>query len=291
MQVTTGITSVYGVFGDPVAHSLSPLMHNAAFMHCAIDAIYVPFHVTAEGLATAVASLKALAIKGVNVTIPHKEAIIPLLDQIDPAARQIGAVNTVVNNNGSLIGYNTDSSGFIRSASQDLGFSPPGKQVLLLGAGGACRAVISALLSAGVERITVANRNLYRAVDLITSFQTGQTRQQLAAVSYHSAEFLQAVSQADLLVNTTSVGLHGESLEFLPLENIKGSALIYDMVYSKVGTALTQAAESRGLSSVDGLSLLAAQGEDAFFIWTGVRLSDGFMRQQLSDYLHQMGKG
>jgi len=285
IQVVTGKTAVYGVFGDPVAHSLSPLMHNAAFVHCAIDATYVPFHVTADELSAAVVALKALNIKGINVTIPHKEAIIPLLDHVDPAARQIGAVNTVINSNGRLIGYNTDSSGFIRSAHQDLGFSPPGKQVLLLGAGGACRAAVQALLAAGVQRIIVANRNLQRAVNLIESFQSDATQPQLVAVSYQSTEFLQAVSVADLLVNTTSVGLHGENLNFLTLENIKGSALIFDMIYSKTGTALVQAARSRGLASIDGLSLLAAQGEDAFNIWTGESLPDGFMRQKLNEYL------
>jgi shikimate dehydrogenase len=160
--------------------------------------------------------------------------------------------------------------------------------VLLLGAGGACRAAVQALLSAGVQQITVANRNFHRAVDLITTFQTDKTQQQLAAVSYQSAEFLQAVSAADLLVNTTSVGLHGEYLNFFPLENIKGSALIFDMVYSKPGTALVRAARLRGLSSIDGLSLLAAQGEDAFKIWTRESLPEGFMRQQLSEYLDQM---
>ena len=285
MQMLTGKTAVYGVFGDPVAHSLSPLMHNAAFVHCAIDAIYVPFHVTADALVAGVAALKALNIKGINVTIPHKETIIPLLDHVDPAARQIGAVNTVVNSNGRLLGYNTDSSGFIRSAHQELGFSPPGKQVLLLGAGGACRAAVQALLSAGVQKITVANRTVQRAVDLINNVQIDETQQQVAAVSYQSAEFFQAVSHADLLVNTTAVGLHGEILNFFPLENIKGSALIFDMVYTKAGTALVQAARLRGLSSIDGLSLLAAQGEDAFRIWTGESLSAGFMRQQLTEYL------
>ncbi len=284
MHEVTGKTAVYGVFGDPVAHSLSPLMHNAAFNNCAIDATYVPFHVTSDKLAAAVAALKVLAIKGVNVTIPHKEAIIPLLDEVDPQALQIGAVNTVVNNNGRLTGYNTDCSGFIRSAQKELGFSPAGKQVLLLGAGGACRAAVQALLSAGVQRITVANRHLPRAVDLVAGFQSGGTQQELIAVPYSSADFSSAVIHADLLVNTTSVGLHGEFLDFLPLENIKGSALIYDMVYSKAGTALVHAVRSRGLSGIDGLSLLAAQGEDAFFIWTGMRLPDGFMRQQLVDY-------
>lgn len=285
MQMVTGKTAIYGVFGDPVAHSLSPLMHNAAFVHCAIDAIYVPFHVTPDALAAAVVALKTLNIKGINVTIPHKETIIPLLDHVDPAARQIGAVNTVTNTNGRLIGYNTDSSGFIRSAHQELGFSSPGKQVLLLGAGGACRAAVQALLSAGVKKITIANRTVQRAVDLIKNFQIDETQQQLVAVSYQSTEFFQAVSHADLLVNTTSVGLHEEPLNFFPLENIKGSALIFDMVYSKAGTALVHAARLRGLSSIDGLSLLAAQGEDAFRIWTGENLPAGFMLRQLTDYL------
>lgn len=285
MQIVTGNSAVYGIFGDPVAHSLSPLMQNAAFVHCAIDAVYVPFQVTADSLAAAVGSLKILDIKGINVTIPHKEAIIPLLDHVDPIARQIGAVNTVVNDHGRLVGYNTDSSGFIRSAIEDLGFSPHGKKVLLLGAGGACRAAVQSLLTAQVQQITVANRHVVRAADLITAFKTDAGQPHLVAVPYASPEFLQAVCAADLLVNTTSVGLHGESVDFLPLENIKGSALIFDMVYSKAGTALVQTARRHGLTCVDGLSLLTAQGEDAFFIWTKKRLPHGFMRQTLVDYL------
>ncbi|MFO7811797.1 MAG: shikimate dehydrogenase [Pelovirga sp.] len=285
MQILTGNSKVYGIFGDPVAHSLSPLMHTTAFAHCGIDAVYVPFQVTTEALPAAVSSLRALDIKGINVTIPHKEAIIPLLDHVDPTAKQIGAVNTVVNDHGRLIGYNTDSSGFMRSVIDDLGFSPQGKKVLLLGAGGACRAAVQALLATQVQQITVANRHLERAVDLITGFKSETGQPHLVAVSYRSCEFLQAVSAADLLINTTSVGLHGESLDFLPLENIKGSALIFDMVYSTTGTALVRSAQRRGFTCIDGLSLLAAQGEDAFFIWTGKRLPHGFMRQTLVDYL------
>ncbi len=290
MYAITGHSGVYGVFGDPVKHSLSPLMHNAAFNHVAIDAIYVPFHVPSGSLATAVSAIRSLGIKGINVTIPHKEAIIPFLDEVDQTAQRVGAVNTVVNSNGRLVGYNTDSSGFLRSACSDLGFKPPGSQVVLLGAGGACRAAVQALLSAGVKQITIVNRTVSRAIDLIASFKTDSTRQQLTAVTYQSATLLQALANADLLVNTTSIGLQGEMLDLFPLENIKGSALIYDMVYSGVGTALVQAAGQRGLTCIDGLSLLAAQGEDAFFIWTGVRLPDGFMHQQLLKYLHQMGK-
>lgn len=284
MLPLTGKTSVYGIFGDPVAHSLSPVMQNAAFAHCRIDAIYVPFHVCSDHLATAVSSLRALDIKGINVTIPHKEAILPLLDDIDPDAARIGAVNTVVNRNGYLVGYNTDSSGFLRSSREDLGFDPKDQQALLLGAGGAGRAAAFALLAAGIGQVTIANRSLDRARKLAATMPLDQQRQKLVPIAYGTPEFLQALSGADLIVNTTSVGLHGEPLDFLPLENIKGSALIFDMVYSEAGTALTQAAALRGLRWVDGLSLLAAQGEDAFFIWTNKRLPSGFMRSLLAEH-------
>lgn len=132
----TGKTRVLGIFGDPVAHSLSPVMQNQALQQAGIDAVYVPFHVTAEQLPQAVASIRSLGLWGVNVTVPHKEAVFPLLDDIDPAARLIGAVNTIVNRNGRLIGYNTDGLGFLRSLAEDLHFSPDGRRILLLGAGG-----------------------------------------------------------------------------------------------------------------------------------------------------------
>ncbi len=284
MLPLTGKTSVYGIFGDPVAHSLSPVMQNAAFAHYRIDAVYVPFHVHAGNLDEAVSSLRALNINGINVTIPHKEAILPLLDEVDPDATRIGAVNTVVNRNGHLVGYNTDSSGFLRSARGELGFKPEDQHALLLGAGGACRAAVYALLAAGIGQVTIANRNLDRACKLVAAMSVNQKSHKLVPVTYGTPAFLQALSRADLIVNTTSVGLRGEKLKFLPLENIKGSALIYDMVYSEAGTALTKAAATHGLASVDGLSLLAAQGEDAFYLWTNERLPSGFMRRFLTDY-------
>ena len=131
-MVLSGKSRVYGLLGDPVAHSLSPLMQNHAFQSHGIDAIYAPFHVAAEKLPAAVAGLRALDVAGVNVTIPHKETILPLLDRVDPSAQLIGAVNTVVNNRGMLTGFNTDATGFISSVKQDLKFSPAGHEVLVL---------------------------------------------------------------------------------------------------------------------------------------------------------------
>lgn len=283
MSLLTGKTAVYGIFGAPVAHSLSPVMQNAAFKYCGIDAVYVPFHVHSDDISMAVASVRALDIKGINVTVPHKEAVIPFLDDIDPVAAVIGAVNTVVNRKGRLVGYNTDSSGFLRAAGDELGFNPLDQQILLLGAGGACRAAVYALLSAGAAKVTVANRSLARARTLVAAMPV-QPHQRLLSVAYGTSEYFQELENAHLIVNTTSVGLYGEKLDFLPLENIKSSALIFDMVYSETGTALTNDATSRGLSCVDGLDLLAAQGEDAFFIWTKKRLPTGFMRSFLTDY-------
>ena len=294
MVPLTGKTAVYGIFGDPVAHSLSPVMQNAAFVECCIDAVYVPFHIHPDHLAAAVASLRALDIRGVNVTIPHKETILPLLDDIDPDAARIGAVNTIANRSGHLVGYNTDCSGFLRSARDDLGLNAEHQQALILGAGGAARAAVHALLSTGIEQVTVANRSLARARKLATTMSFDPQRQLLSPVAYGTSGFFQALSGADLIVNTTSVGLSGERLDFLPLENIKGSALIFDMIYSEAGTALTKAAAERGLSWVDGLSLLASQGEDAFFIWTEKRLPPGSMRRFLTQYQQSdksMGKG
>ena len=277
----SGKTRVYGLLGDPVSHTLSPLIQNSAFQKHGIDAVYVSFHVQSGDLPAAVDGIRALDIAGANVTIPYKEAIIPLLDQIDPSARLIGAVNTIVINDGSLIGYNTDASGFMNSIIQELGFQPTGQNVLLLGAGGACRAAAVALASAGVKSITIANRSLMKAKDLTHTLSTHFSSVQFSVVSYRDERYMEILSTADLVVNTTSVGLHGEKLSFFPLERIKGGALIFDMIYSSSETPLIRSAHLAGLRCVDGRGMLAAQGEDAFYLWTGIRLPYGFMRQIL----------
>lgn len=281
-MLISGKSQIYGLLGDPVSHSLSPFMHNHAFDQYNIDAVYVPFHVRPSELSNAVAGLRALNVSGINITIPHKETIIPFLDEIDSTAQMIGAVNTVVNENGRLVGYNTDSSGFLRSVCHDLSFQPFGQDVVLLGAGGACRAAVVALAEAGVRSISIANRHLLRAETIVLDLSTFFKNVIFKPLQYSEAGYVAAISTADLIVNTTAVGLHGEELNFLPLENIKCSALIYDMIYSATGTPLLKKAEAAGLACSGGLGMLAAQGEDAFSLWTGVTLPTGYMKNILA---------
>lgn len=281
MTSISGKTRILGIFGDPVEHSLSPLMQNAALQQAGIDAVYVPFHVRPEQLGGAIAALKALGIWGVNVTIPHKEAVLSLLDQVDEQAQLIGAVNTIVNCDGVLHGYNTDAGGFLDSLRSDLDFDPGGRRVLLLGAGGACRAALVALAEQGAAWLGVANRNLERAQKLLSDFSPHFPGTTFANLPLSEGQELQTVvAEADLLVNTTSLGLYGEDVP-LPWVFVPPSVRIYDMVYQRGGTPLYRRAQDQGLLVTDGLGMLAAQGERAFSLWTGQKAAPGLMKDRL----------
>jgi shikimate dehydrogenase len=278
-----GTTRILGIFGDPVAHSLSPVMQNAALQQAGIDAVYVPFHVRAADLAEAVAAIRSLGIWGINVTVPHKEAVCSCLDEVDASARLIGAVNTIVNRQGALVGYNTDASGFLRSLAEDLDFSAAGKRVLLLGAGGACRAALAALCRSGVSRIAVANRTRSRAESLVREFAGifPQTRFEHFGLEPGQLKF--AADNVDLLVNTSAVGLKGESFTGLPWEKLVPGAAVYDMVYALQGTPLIREAGRRGLRAAGGLGMLVCQGEEAFLLWTGKKPPAGLMKNALQE--------
>jgi len=283
MISVSGKSKVYGIIGDPVAHSLSPRMQNYALRFFDIDAVYVPFHVVPEALPSAIEGLRALSVAGFNVTVPHKEAILPWLDEIDGRAQLIGAVNTVVCQEGRLVGYNTDAPGFLQAVCDELHFQPPGKQVVLLGAGGACRAAVVALAEAQVDTITVANRSVERAEKLSNALAPHFPKVEFMALAYTDSQYLCWLAEADLIVNSTSVGLAGEDINFLPLDCIKGSALISDMVYSVSETPLIKKAQRMKFNATGGLGMLAAQGEEAFRLWTGMDLPVGFMRRFLAD--------
>lgn len=281
MTEINGKTLLLGIFGDPVGHSLSPVMQNAALAAAGIDAVYVPFHVKPACLADAVASIRALNLVGVSVTVPHKELIIPYLDELDDGAALIGAVNTVVNREGRLIGYNTDAPGFLTSLQRDLQFDPQGKEVVVLGAGGACRAAVSALAGHGAARIVIANRTEGKAALIAREMSDHFQTTEFVVANLTQSSLKGALSAADLLVNTTSVGLAGESFPGHIVGGLSGRASVYDMVYAASLTPLTQAAREKNLPWADGRGMLVAQGEEAFIRWFGLKPVDGVMHAQV----------
>lgn len=249
----TGKTRVAGIIGHPVSHSLSPLMHNAAFAALGLDWVYVPFPVEPGRLPQAVAGLRALGVAGFNVTIPHKVAILPLLDRISPEAELIGAVNTVALRDGLLTGFNTDGIGLVAALSAQLGFDAAGRSVLLLGAGGAARSAVVALAGAGAARLELANRSAHKGRDLIDSLKGRLTGTALAAHPLERLADPGYLSGFDLVVNTTSVGMAGDAVPGLELSLLDSGCAVYDMVYAPPVTPLLARARELGLAAANGL--------------------------------------
>ena len=275
----TGKTTNLAVIGDPVAHSMSPLMHNAAISAAGIDYVYTACPVHGEQLQAAIHGFVALGFRGFNVTIPHKEAVLPLLDEIDDAAKAIGAVNTVVIEHGKTVGYNTDVAGFL-SPLQAQGIPVQGKSAVVFGAGGAARAVLYGLLSRGVATLTVGARNHTKAQILVDAFVSMGC---VSAYNWHKEDFQRAVQEADLIVNTTPLGMHPREEEIIPIawENVRPDAVIYDLIYTPVKTRLLREAEAHGCKTVNGEAMLVGQGAKAFQLWTGVEPDRQVMAEAL----------
>jgi shikimate dehydrogenase len=253
-----------GVIGDPVAHSLSPALHQPALDELGIPAVYERWHTPAAEVAGRVESLREAAILGASITVPHKLTVMGLVDDVSPAARRAGAVNTVVNRDGTLFGDNTDIHGFSVSVSESLaGRVPP--MALVLGAGGAARAVVLALESAGIQEIVVANRDAARASRLARDL----TPAPVHPVHLTDELLARELPRCGLLVNATSLGWHaGESpIDLHSLERLPPGAVVADLTYRD--TELLLAARERGLETVDGLPMLVHQGARAFELWTG----------------------
>lgn len=277
---------IYCIFGFPIGHSRSPAMHNAAFRELGLDAHYVPFAVAKEHLADAVRGARALGIRGFNVTLPHKTAIMPWLDEIDAVARDVGAVNTVVREGDHLRGTNTDAEGLTR-ALREAGASIAGARATVLGAGGAARASVVGLARAGVARIHVAARQRERADALVSDLRASLQNLDLDAGDLTSGSLRSAFSETDLLVQATSATLDGTPsaerfTEGLPLEALPATALVTDLVYKPLQTSLLRAAKARGLPTLDGLGMLLHQGALAFELWTGQSAPLAAMKAVLS---------
>jgi shikimate dehydrogenase len=280
MTETSGKTQICALIGDPVEHTMSPVMHNAAFNKLGLDYLYIPFRVKPEQLPQAVAGLWALNVRGFNVTIPHKVSVIPWLDSLDPLAEKIGAVNTVVNDGGALKGYNTDAEGFLR-ALRGCGVAPRDKNVVILGAGGASRAISFVLAEEGA-RLTILNRrleldwaeNIARLIkkELDIDVNVGELTLRTLALT---------LEKTDILVNATSVGMSPASKKSpVPAGLLKHRLVVFDVVYNPIETRLIKEAKAAGAKVIGGVAMLAWQGALAFEKWTGRPAPIDVMRRE-----------
>lgn len=272
----TGTTKLLGVIGHPIAHSLSPVMHNAAIAHLGLDYVYLPLPVLPNQLEQAIAGLTAIDLQGFSVTIPHKQAIMPLLQEISPTAKAIGAVNTVARTDSGWFGTNTDAIGFLAPLWE---LNRSWRRALILGNGGAARAVVAGCQELGCTQIQVVGRDRSK----LDSFRTAWP-DDLPLTVHTWFDLPTLLPEADLLVNTTPIGMHPdvdrspltEEIDHLPAE-----AIVYDLIYTPRPTKLLQQAQARGLKAIDGLEMLVQQGAAALELWLKQPVPVEVMRQAL----------
>jgi shikimate dehydrogenase len=258
----TGAARIAGVMGWPIKHSRSPRLHGYWIARYGIDGAYVPLPVDPDELRTALRALRPLGFAGVNLTVPHKELALPILDHVDPLARRIGAANTIiVRADGSLEGRNSDAFGFIENIRGNARRWSPDAPAVVIGAGGAARAIVVALLDEGVRTVRVVNRTKERAVRLADEF---------GIVPYDWGDWRAALDGAGLLVNTTTQGMAGQPALDIDLEALPTQAVVNDIVYVPLETPLLAAARRRGNPVVDGLGMLLHQARPGFHAWFGV---------------------
>lgn len=281
-----------GLIGYPVAHSLSPQLHHAGFEALGVEARYELWETPAEELEARVQSLRASEMLGANVTIPHKEAVLAWLDECDPQAERIGAVNTIVNRNGRLVGYNTDAPGFLRALRDEAGpgFELRGKRAVLLGNGGAARGAAIALLDSAVAALTILARSEAHTEILLEHLRRQSSKTPcLRCALFDTPEANQALSEADVVINTTSVGLKpGDETLLIDVEQLPCAALVMDMIFNPARTPLLRAARARGCVVLNGLTMLLYQGTLAFELWMGRPAPEEIMRAALG--LKEKGK-
>ena len=267
------MTKHVALIGYPLRHSISPSFQQAAFAHYHLDIRYESWETEASSLDETIDRLRQSSVLGANVTMPYKEAVMPLLDDLDEFVARIGAVNTIVNRGGRLLGYNTDAPGFIRALRQDGGFEPRDKCAAILGAGGAARAVSSALATEGARRLIIANRTAERAERLATSLKRDLAPDtDITTLPWDEIRSSKALSPCDLLVNCTSLGVkHSPTEGETPLEadSIPKDALVCDLVYNPVETPLLREAKKAGAGVLGGLAMLVYQGAESFKLWVG----------------------
>ncbi len=277
-----GATVIVGVIGNPIEHSLSPRMHNAAFEYLGLDYIYVPFKVLERDLTNAVRGARAFNLKGFNVTIPHKVSIIKFLGAVDFRARKIGAVNTVVNDEGKLLGYNTDGLGAL-AALREEGIDPEGRKILILGAGGASRAITFTLASI-CSKLTILNRTGIKAVQLAKELKNAGSKVDGKGLTLESLE--KELIDSDILINTTSMGMYPNVEESpVPKEFLHKDLVVFDIVYNPLETLLLRNARNIGAKPINGVGMLVNQGAIGFKMWTGCEAPKNIMRKVVIESL------
>jgi len=276
-------TNILCVIGHPIEHSMSPVMHNAALNDLALDYVYLAFDVLTNDLEKAILGIKKGNIKGINVTIPHKEAIIPYLDELDPLSKQIGAVNTIKNEGGVLLGRNTDALG-AKQALLDAGFKIEGKKALILGAGGAARA-ISFALSEKSDEIFISNRTEERAIKLAKELQ--EKAKIKATGKDMSEKTLRTLAYSvDILINTTPIGMYPK-IDISPISKdfLNENLFVFDIIYNPLQTRLLKDAKETGSKILNGLDMFINQGALAFEWWTGKKPNVKLMKEKIIEQL------
>jgi shikimate dehydrogenase len=281
-MLVNGKTQILGIFGNPISHTASPKMQNKALQHLNLNYIYIPFLVTPNQLAAATLSLKALNIRGINVTIPFKQKIIPYLDELDPLAAHIQAVNTVVNQNGNLIGYNTDAPGFIHSLEQEGSYDLTSKTVFLMGAGGAAQGIAYELVNKSIKQLYVWDKENQSALNLTKSL-TKSSKTAIQALPFNDQQLTDYLASSDLVINTTPVGMepHTDKSPLKDYNWVSAQHFCYDIIYKPSKTKFLASAEQKGAKILDGRGMLAAQGALAFKLFTGFDIPIHILKKEI----------
>jgi len=262
-----------GLIGKNIENSLSPLIHNQIILKNSLNFCYLPFQVAETNLGKAIQGIKALNIKGVNITFPYKEKAIKFIDEVEESAQRIGAVNTIVNNKGILTGYNTDVIGFKKSLQEDGKFATKGKRAVILGAGGSARAVAYALLEEGIEEVYIFNRTPEKAEKIKQDLSSFFPESSIYVFLLEEENLKNKIERAHLIVNTTSLGMPPK-IDYTPLPDEKlfhPDLLVYDLIYHPAKTLFLRQAEKAGAKIINGLPMLVYQGIESFYLWTGLK--------------------
>jgi len=268
-----GKTKIIGVIGKNIENSLSPLIHNQIILKYSLNFCYLPFQIAETDLGKAIQGIKALNIRGVNITFPYKEKVVKFLDEVEESAQRIGAVNTIVHSKGLLTGYNTDVIGFKKSLQEDGKLAIKGEKAVILGAGGAARAVVYALLEEGIEGICIFNRTPEKAEKIKRTLSPFFPKSRISVFSLEEKRLKDKIKKAHLLVNTTSLGMPPR-VDNTPLPDEKlfhPNLLVYDLIYHPARTLFLRQAERAGAKTINGLPMLVYQGIESFYLWTGFK--------------------